>query len=124
MSAPDQNPIPVLERTGACLRRFVAPSPPAHADRVSRAAGGIVRRTTTPGIRPFRLGAIRNRLICRKHESLRSESGQTTTEWVMIAGILTAVAIAIFDYRHPWSMTGALIYVGKAMFVSLRTMAP
>lgn len=52
------------------------------------------------------------------------DSGQTTTEWLMIAGLLTAVAIAVFDYRHPWSMTGALIYVGKAMFVSLRTMAP
>jgi hypothetical protein len=42
----------------------------------------------------------------------------------MLAGLLTAVGIAVFDYRHPWSMTGALIYVGKAMFISLRTMAP
>jgi Flp pilus assembly pilin Flp len=54
----------------------------------------------------------------------RSESGQTTTEWVMIAGLLSAVGIAIFDIRRDWTIGGTLIFVTKSMFTFLRTMAP
>jgi hypothetical protein len=42
----------------------------------------------------------------------------------MIAGILTAVLIELFDFNRPWSMSGALVFVGKSMFNFLRTMAP
>jgi hypothetical protein len=75
-------------------------------------------------IRPGHRGGVTVARLASVTARGRSARGQTTTEWLMIAGLLTAVALAVFDFRRPWTMSGVLIYVGQSMFTYLRTMAP
>jgi hypothetical protein len=49
----------------------------------------------------------------------RSSLGQTTTEWLMIAGILTAIAI-FFNGTLP----SAARYYSRGIILSVRTVAP
>jgi hypothetical protein len=49
----------------------------------------------------------------------RGERGQTTTEWLMVAGVLTAVAI-FFLNSFPATIRSVLRAVG----IALRTTAP
>lgn len=50
---------------------------------------------------------------------LRREEGQTTTEWLMVAGVLTAVAVAFLN-SYPATLKSILRAVG----IALRTTAP
>ena len=49
----------------------------------------------------------------------RSSWGQTTTEWLMIAGVLTAIAIFIIG-----TFPGAVRYYSRGIILSVRTVAP
>jgi hypothetical protein len=47
---------------------------------------------------------------------LRDETGQTTTEWLMVAGALAAIGIFLLEL-----MTGTLKEFSAALIYSLRT---
>lgn len=49
----------------------------------------------------------------------RGEIGQTTTEWLMIAGLLTAVAVVLLGIVPP-----GLRFYAQALVTSVRTIAP
>lgn len=49
----------------------------------------------------------------------RGQQGQTTTEWLMVAGVLTSVAI-LFLNSYPATIRSVLRAVG----IALRTTAP
>jgi len=51
--------------------------------------------------------------------SWRSSRGQTTTEWLMIAGILTAIAIFFLG-----TFPSAVRYYSRGIILSVRTVAP
>lgn len=49
----------------------------------------------------------------------RRDQGQTTTEWLMIAGLLTAVAVVLLGIIPP-----GLRFYAQALITSVRTIAP
>jgi len=49
----------------------------------------------------------------------RRDRGQTTTEWLMIAGLLTAVAVVLLGIIPP-----GLRFYAQALITSVRTIAP
>jgi len=49
----------------------------------------------------------------------RSSAGQTTTEWLMIAGVLTAIVVFIIGI-----FPGAIRYYSRGIIFSVRTVAP
>jgi hypothetical protein len=52
-------------------------------------------------------------------DRLRSQAGQTTTEWLMVAGVLTMVAL-LFLRLFPNTIRAVL----RALGIALRTVAP
>ena len=52
-------------------------------------------------------------------EHWRGQAGQTTTEWLMVAGVLTMVAI-LFLNLFPSTIRSVL----RAIGIALRTVAP
>lgn len=49
----------------------------------------------------------------------RRDLGQTTTEWLMIAGLLTAVAVVLLGIIPP-----GLRFYAQSLITSVRTIAP
>lgn len=62
-------------------------------------------------VRECRAGALLTRL--------RSPRGQTTTEWLMIAGVLTAVSVFMLGI-----VPGALSQFVRSLAAGIRTVAP
>jgi hypothetical protein len=65
-------------------------------------------------------GAVRRRLLLvRFWARLRRVQGQVTVEWLMVAGLLTAMAIVIMG-----TVPTVLIRIVHRIAMSLRTIAP
>lgn len=54
-----------------------------------------------------------------RRDRRRGELGQTTTEWLMIAGLLTAVAVVLLGIIPP-----GLRFYAQSLITSVRTIAP
>jgi len=58
-------------------------------------------------------------LIRRRKARTLGQEGQTTTEWLMVAGVLTMVALLLLRL-YPSTLRGVL----RAIGIALRTAAP
>lgn len=63
----------------------------------------------------MRLGELIRQLQAR----IAGHKGQTTTEWLMVAGVLTMVAVLLLNL-YPGALRSAL----RAIGIALRTAAP
>jgi hypothetical protein len=92
------------------MRGRLAPRRDGRASRVGRGPGRL------PG-----LGAALRRCgrRCLRRDRLFGDLGQTTTEWLMIAGLLTAVAVVLLGIVPP-----GLRFYAQSLITSVRTIAP
>jgi hypothetical protein len=87
--------------------------------RGARGRGWRAGRGGFPVARPSCAGARAARGAGVRRGGRRRDLGQTTTEWLMIAGLLTAVAVVLLGIIPP-----GLRFYAQSLITSVRTIAP
>ncbi|MBI2834473.1 MAG: hypothetical protein HYX76_08605 [Acidobacteria bacterium] len=118
-----QNPFALDVLRRAAAGRFGRPMPPAADDEPRELDQQIaVAGPMAPSWPRLKARVTEWAGVVRRR--FQSQDGQTFTEWVMIAGLLTAICIMLLDTSQPTSIPGALIAVGRSISTYVRTMAP